>query len=120
MVEALHGRKAHLGSTAGIRLDRVIKLASNENSLGPSPKALQAIQEQRLICTVIPTNALRSAQALGEHLGLAANQFIVTNGGDELIMLISRHTLSQATRSWFLIRHSANMSLALSYVRYGH
>lgn len=72
-------------------LDRVIKLASNENSLGPSPKALQAIQNQLHDLHRYPDE--RSSvlsEALGRHLGLAANQFIVTNGGDELIMLISR------------------------------
>ncbi|WP_411553519.1 histidinol-phosphate transaminase [Paenibacillus lautus] len=72
-------------------LDRVIKLASNENSLGPSPKALQAIQNQLPDLHRYPDE--RSSvlsEALGRHLGLAANQFIVTNGGDELIMLISR------------------------------
>ncbi|GIO97079.1 histidinol-phosphate aminotransferase [Paenibacillus lautus] len=72
-------------------LDRVIKLASNENSLGPSPKALQAIQEQLPDLHRYPDERSSGlTQALGEHLGLAANQFIVTNGGDELIMLISR------------------------------
>lgn len=72
-------------------LDRVIKLASNENSLGPSPKALQAIQEQLPNLHRYPDERSSGlAHALGEHLGLEAKQFIVTNGGDELIMLISR------------------------------
>lgn len=72
-------------------LDHVIKLASNENSLGPSPKALQAIQKQLPDLHRYPDErASGLTQALAEHLGLAANQFIVTNGGDELIMLISR------------------------------
>lgn len=72
-------------------LDRVVKLASNENSLGPSPLALQAIQEQLPDLHRYPDERSSGlADALAQHLGLTANQFIVTNGGDELIMLISR------------------------------
>ena len=66
-------------------LDHVIKLASNENSLGPSPKALQAIQKQLPDLHRYPDERSSGlTQALAEQLGLAANQFIVTNGGDGL------------------------------------
>ena len=34
-------------------LEKVIKLASNENPLGPSPKAIEAIAEFCLSCTAI-------------------------------------------------------------------
>lgn len=72
-------------------LDRVIKLASNENSLGPSPKALEAIRSRLGELHRYPDG--RSAalvHALAEQAGLTSDNFVVTNGGDELIVLISQ------------------------------
>ncbi|OMF19269.1 histidinol-phosphate transaminase [Paenibacillus sp. FSL H8-0548] len=71
-------------------LERVIKLASNENPLGPSPKALEAIQG-----VLTDLHRYPDAQTIGlkrkiaEHYDLSSNQVIVTNGGDELITLVS-------------------------------
>ncbi|MCM3268824.1 histidinol-phosphate transaminase [Paenibacillus elgii] len=69
-------------------LTRVIKLASNENPLGPSPKALEAIHCSLADIHRYPdasTSNLR--QAMASKLDMKSEQFIVTNGGDELITL---------------------------------
>jgi histidinol-phosphate aminotransferase len=71
-------------------LTNVIKLASNENPLGPSPKALEAIQASLLELHRYPdaqTTDLK--QTIASKIGVAPEQLVVTNGADELITLVS-------------------------------
>ncbi|MFC6232340.1 histidinol-phosphate transaminase [Paenibacillus allorhizosphaerae] len=71
-------------------LDRVIKLASNENPLGASPKALQAVQRFLPELHRYPdAQAVNLRNAIAERIELVPEQLIVTNGGDELLTLIS-------------------------------
>ena len=65
---------------------RVIKLASNENALGPSPKALAAIQRSAGSLNRYPDvtcAALR--QKLSQHLGVPLDELIVDTVEQELI-----------------------------------
>lgn len=71
-------------------LSHIIKLASNENPLGPSPKALEAIVIALSDIHRYPdagTSHLR--QALADQLGMKPGQLIISNGGDELITLVA-------------------------------
>ncbi|WP_027085988.1 histidinol-phosphate transaminase [Cohnella panacarvi] len=71
-------------------LDRVVKLASNENPLGPSPKAAEAIRKLLADLHRYPdAQAVDLRAAIAGRYGLASEQIIVTNGGDELITLVS-------------------------------
>ncbi|PSL40310.1 histidinol-phosphate aminotransferase [Planomicrobium soli] len=71
-------------------LERVIKLASNENPLGPSPKALEAIQNGLSELNRYPdADASMLKQAIADQYGVLPQQVIPTNGADELITLIS-------------------------------
>lgn len=71
-------------------LDRVVKLASNENPIGPSPKAVEAIQELLGDLHRYPdAQAVDLRATIAGRYGLASEQIIVTNGGDELITLVS-------------------------------
>ncbi|MDN7243113.1 histidinol-phosphate transaminase [Planococcus sp. N028] len=71
-------------------LERVIKLASNENPLGPSPKALEAIRNGLAELNRYPdADASVLKQAIAAEYGVAPQQVIPTNGADELITLIS-------------------------------
>ena len=71
-------------------LQRVIKLASNENPLGPSPKAVEAIQAALLDLHRYPdAQTVSLKQTIASHYDLGSEQVIVTNGGDELITLVS-------------------------------
>lgn len=71
-------------------LTSVLKLASNENPLGPSPKAIQAIQECLSELYRYPdANTTRIRKAIADRQSLSIEQLIMTNGGDELIKLIS-------------------------------
>ncbi|HSJ37078.1 MAG TPA: histidinol-phosphate transaminase [Planococcus sp. (in: firmicutes)] len=77
-------------------LERVIKMASNENPLGPSPKAVKAIQESLADLNRYPdadASVLRGA--IAERYGVEKQQVITTNGADELITLISEAFLEQ-------------------------
>jgi histidinol-phosphate aminotransferase len=71
-------------------LQEVIKLASNENPLGPSPKALNAITNSLSELHRYPdADSAELKQAIAQTYGLQVNQLIITNGGDELITLAS-------------------------------
>jgi len=72
-------------------LARVVKLASNENPLGPSPRAVEAARAALADVHRYPdpqATALRSA--LAAHLGLPLDHVVAGNGSVELIDLIAR------------------------------
>ncbi|SFB17530.1 histidinol-phosphate aminotransferase [Cohnella sp. OV330] len=80
-------------------LERVVKLASNENPLGPSPLALQAVRDMLPDMHRYPDDRaglLRSK--LAAKLSLDDAQFIVANGADELITLICEAYLEPGDR----------------------
>lgn len=71
-------------------LTKVIKLASNENPLGPSPKALEAIKNSLSGLNRYPdAHAIELKKAVAAKLSLKPEQFIFTNGADEVIAYIS-------------------------------
>ncbi|WP_166241939.1 histidinol-phosphate transaminase [Paenibacillus turpanensis] len=71
-------------------LTEVIKLASNENPLGPSPKALEAISALLPALHQYPdAQSFAAKAAIASEFGILPEQIIVTNGGDELITLVS-------------------------------
>ncbi len=68
-----------------------IKLASNENPLGPSPKAMEAIREASSSLHLYPdaaSYALR--ERLAEHLGAPMERIVLGNGSNEIITLLAR------------------------------
>ena len=74
----------------GLDPANIIKLASNENPLGPSPLALQAIREHLSDIRLYPDSdsyALR--HALAKHLHLDAEQLIIGRGSDEIMHFLS-------------------------------
>ena len=69
----------------------IIKMASNENPLGPSPKALAAIKKRLADINRYPeTGCFYLRQALSKRLRLKPSQIIFGNGSDELIVLALR------------------------------
>ncbi len=72
--------------------DRVIKLASNESPMGPSPKAVTAAKEaidSGLQLYPDPScSALRAA--IGQVHGLNSEQIICSNGSEELLHLLAK------------------------------
>lgn len=70
-------------------LDHIVKLASNENPLGPSPLAVQAVRKAAERLHVYPDGAAYSLkQAIADKFGVPTGQVIVGNGSDELIHLL--------------------------------
>ncbi|MFN7173092.1 MAG: aminotransferase class I/II-fold pyridoxal phosphate-dependent enzyme, partial [Fimbriimonadaceae bacterium] len=71
-------------------LQQVIKLASNENPLGPSPKALEAIAIAARDLHVYPEVTCRLLrEALAGTLEFPADWVMVGNGSDELLRLLA-------------------------------
>ncbi len=72
-----------------------IKLASNENPLGPSPKAVQAIMDKVHGLHRYPDGSGHYLKTkLSEKFGLPIEQIILGNGSNELIELIIRTFLT--------------------------
>ena len=72
-------------------LAEVIKLASNENALGPSPKAVAAIRQALGQLHRYPDGGgFTVKQKLAAHLGVQPSQLVLGNGSDELITLALR------------------------------
>jgi histidinol-phosphate aminotransferase len=73
----------------------IIKLASNENPLGPSPKAIQAMRAALENAELYPDGGgfyLRSA--LGARLGFARENIILGNGSNEVIEFLGHAFLN--------------------------
>ena len=76
-------------------LTRVIKLASNENPLGPSPKALAALSgAQDMLHRYPDGGAYQLRQAIAERWKVAGEQVILGNGSDEILGLLARTFLT--------------------------
>ncbi len=72
-------------------LTEVVKLASNENPLGPSPKVLSAIQEALPEIHRYPdASCFQLSEKLSGKLGIDKNQIVFGNGSNELIDLVIR------------------------------
>jgi histidinol-phosphate aminotransferase len=67
----------------------ILKLASNENPLGASPAALAAARRALEQAPLYPDGgAVRLREALAARHGLAAGQYVIGNGSNELLELL--------------------------------
>ena len=72
-------------------LSQVIKLASNENNLGPSPKAVAAVRTAAEQINRYPDGGcFYLKQKLSEKLGVNPSNLILGNGSDEVIIFCLR------------------------------
>ncbi len=72
-------------------LDRVIKLASNENPLGNSPAATKAVQEWSENMAIYPDgNSTRLKMALSEKLNIDPDQLLLGAGTDQILEIIAQ------------------------------
>jgi histidinol-phosphate aminotransferase len=68
-----------------------IKLASNENPLGPSPKALAAIEKKAKDLHRYPDgSSYYLKERLSRHLGVGPDHLIIGNGSNEIIEFLIR------------------------------
>lgn len=86
-------RELGLGDPEGI-----IKLASNENALGPSPRAIEAMRAAAARMHIYPDgDTFYLRQALAAKLGVAENQLFFGHGSNEILALLGHVYLGKGT-----------------------
>ena len=94
-----------------LKLKNIIKLASNENPLGPSKKALKAIKDNLNKIFFYPdSNSYELKKALRERYRLPTGNIFTGAGGDEIIELIAK---------LFFNREDEIVISRHSFIRYG-
>ena len=75
-------------------LDTVLRLSSNENPLGPSPRVVEAIRREAPRAHLYPDGGCTAVrEAVGSRLGIAPESIVVGNGADELLAMLARAAL---------------------------
>lgn len=80
-------------------LKKIVKLSFNENPFGPSPKAVEAIKEAASHLNLYPdavADELRNVLAQG--YGLTKDHIVLSNGADEMIVLVAQAFLEEGDR----------------------
>lgn len=76
----------------------IIKLASNENSLGPSPRAVTAMKACADKMHIYPDgDNFQLRHTLSRKLGFAPDQFFIGHGSNEIIQLLGHVFLDDAS-----------------------
>lgn len=93
-------------------LTEVVKLASNENPFGCSPKAVEAIRRELDNVSIYPDGAaVDLTAALAKKLGVEPDQIIFGAGSDEVILMIARA---------FLLPGDENITADQTFPQYRH
>ncbi|MED1950360.1 histidinol-phosphate transaminase [Brevibacillus centrosporus] len=72
-------------------LEQVYKLSFNENPLGPSSKALNAMQQALSQLNLYPSSSGEAVQGkIAEKEGVLPENAILSNGADEMIILVAQ------------------------------
>lgn len=80
----------------GLRAEDIIKLASNENPLGPSPKAAVAMREALGDAHIYPDGGgFRLRSAIAEKFQLGRENVVLGNGSNEIIELLCHSFLNR-------------------------
>ena len=70
-------------------LEKIVKLASNENSLGPAIQVIDTIQsEAKNVCLYPDSESKKLKTALGEKYKLEKERIFIGNGSDEILDLL--------------------------------
>ena len=89
-------------STAPAGVTKVYKLSSNENPLGPSPKAIEAARAVAAKLDVYPDgSARRLREAIAEVHGLNPANIVCSNGSDEILGLLAQTYLAPGDEAVF-------------------
>jgi histidinol-phosphate aminotransferase len=92
-IESLHAYEPGLGAEEVKRrygLERVVKLASNENPLGPSPLALEALRAAASRSNLYPNGGLDLRRVLAEQFDLQLDNVIAGSGSEGIMSNIIR------------------------------
>lgn len=86
---------SELAREMGLQVENIVKLASNENPLGISPKADYAIQEALLDIARYPDgNCFALRDAVSKKFKVAPNQLVFGNGSNDILELAARAFLT--------------------------
>jgi histidinol-phosphate aminotransferase len=78
----------------GLPVDSIIKVASNENPLGPSPRAVAALRQAAAAVHLYPDgNAFYLKQKLAAKLGVEPANLVLGNGSNEIIEFVGHALL---------------------------
>ena len=89
-----------LAREMGIPVEKILKLASNENPLGMSPKAKKAVTAAINGIERYP-DQFELIKAVAERCGLAQNQVVLGNGSNDVLDLIARVFLAPGRSAVF-------------------
>lgn len=91
---------SELARELGLNEADIVKLASNENPLGPSPMALAAAQDALYGMAVYPDGAGFALKAkLSTKVGVAPSQIVLGNGSNDVLDMAARAFLTAGTSS---------------------
>jgi len=96
-IAAYQGGKpiTELAREMNLNVEDIVKLASNENPLGISPKADYAIQEAILDIARYPDgNSFALREAVSNKFSVAPEQIVFGNGSNDILELVARAYLS--------------------------
>jgi len=83
-------------------ISNIIKLASNENPLGPAESVMRAIRDELPELTRYPDgNAFELKQALAEHHNIELDCITIGNGSNDILELITRVFLKSGCNAVF-------------------
>jgi histidinol-phosphate aminotransferase len=95
-----------------------VKLSSNENPLGPSPRALAALQAAAASVNRYPdSGALALREALALRFGVAPQQVACSNGSDEMVFLLCMAFLREGDEA--VMAHGSFISYYLRTLEMG-
>jgi histidinol-phosphate aminotransferase len=81
----------------GLEAASILKMASNENPLGPSPRALAAIRGALEDLAYYPDGSgYELKRALERKLGIAPERIVLGNGSNDVLELVARSFLTPA------------------------
>ncbi|MDM1696105.1 histidinol-phosphate transaminase [Thiopseudomonas alkaliphila] len=91
-----------LARELGLPLDSIVKLASNENPLGPSPKVIAAISQAMPELTRYPDgNGFILKQALAQKFAVEPAQVTLGNGSNDILELVAKAWLAPGLNAVF-------------------
>lgn len=80
----------------GLEPEQIVKVASNENPLGPSPAAVKAINEAAKEAHIYPDGGgYKLRKAIAEKYGLSMDNVVLGNGSNEIIELLCHTFLNR-------------------------
>jgi len=91
---------SELARQMGLAADAIVKLASNENPLGMSPKAKAAVAKAIAGGERYP-DQFELIRALSDRLGVAAEQIVLGNGSNDVLDLAARVFLAPGRSAVF-------------------